>query len=84
MNVFVKASTQALPEIVKKSTMDNYFHSRPTDKEIKNIPSVFLPLDNGPVLVMPKIEKTLIPANTDRHCNTKHADGIMKSKYKKK
>ena len=66
-----------LPDVLKKlennnKLDDNNFQSRPTESEISKIPSMFLPLDNGPVLVMPTLNldvgiKQGI-ALTDRHC----------------
>ena len=49
-----RSNSKALPNIPRSNSIQplkDAFHSRPDEKDYKKIPSVFLPLDGGPVLV---------------------------------
>ena len=78
MNKFEQNATmKTLPEIKTSRSQsllfkEDQFHSRPDEKDYKMIPSVFLPLEGGPVVVFGNMNNS--GANTDRTFKSRAAN----------
>jgi len=66
-------SRGVLPDIARSHSQLNLkdqFHSRPDEKDYKKIPSIFLPLEGGPVMVFGNHNNNS-GAQTDRQFKSK-------------